>query len=146
MRQEIESAVGDAIRAAEFLKAPSSLLFIENAARLIADCFRANGKILIAGNGGSLCDAMHFAEELTGQFRGKRKALPAIALSDPGHVTCVANDMGFENIFSRGVEAFGNPGDILIVLTNSGISRKNRREIERSLRSGMDRFRICLLR
>lgn len=123
MRQDIENAVGDAIRAAEFLKTPSSLDFIEGAARLIADCFRLGGKILIAGNGGSLCDAMHFAEELTGQFRGKRKALPAIALSDPGHLTCVANDMGFENVFSRGVEAFGNPGDILIVLTTSGNSQ-----------------------
>ena len=123
MRQDIENAVTDAIRAAEFLKNPFSLKFIEMASRTIADCFRAGGKILIAGNGGSLCDAMHFAEELTGQFRGKRKALPAIALSDPGHLTCVANDMGFENIFSRGVEAFGQPEDILILMTTSGNSQ-----------------------
>jgi len=123
MRQDIENAVGDAIRAAEFLKNSFSLKFIEMASRLISDCFRTGGKILLAGNGGSLCDAMHFAEELTGQFRARRKALPAIALSDPGHLTCVANDMGFENVFSRGVEAFGQPEDILILMTTSGNSQ-----------------------
>lgn len=123
MRQDIENAVNDAIRAAEFLKKPFSLKFIEMASHLISESFQAGGKILIAGNGGSLCDAMHFAEELTGQFRSKRRALPAIALSDPGHLTCVANDMGFENVFSRGVEAFGQPEDILILMTTSGNSQ-----------------------
>ena len=78
--------------------------------------------MLIAGNGGSLCDAMHFAEELTGQFRTKRAALPAIALADPGHLSCVANDMGFDSVFARSVEAFGKSGDILITLTTSGNS------------------------
>ncbi len=123
MRQDIEAAVADAIRAAEFLKKPSSLEFIETASAWIAGCFEAQGKILIAGNGGSLCDAMHFAEELTGVFRGKRRALPAIALSDPGHLTCVANDIGFEDVFSRAVEAFGRPEDILILMTTSGNSQ-----------------------
>ena len=122
MDQHIKAAVLDAIRAAEYLHQPESLAFIEMASLWIADCFRAEGKILIAGNGGSLCDAMHFAEELTGQFRARRKALPAIALSDPGHLTCVANDMGFEDVFSRGVEALGKPGDLLILLTTSGNS------------------------
>jgi D-sedoheptulose 7-phosphate isomerase len=123
MRTEIEAAVADVIRAAECLKEPSSLEFIEMASAWIADCFAKGGKLLIAGNGGSLCDAMHFAEELTGQFRGKRKALPAIALADPGHLTCVSNDMGFDAVFSRGVEAFGRPEDILILLTTSGNSQ-----------------------
>ncbi len=123
MRQAIEAAVADAIRAAEFLKKPSSLEFIETASAWIAGCFEAQGKILIAGNGGSLCDAMHFAEELTGVFRGKRRALPAIALSDPGHLTCVANDIGFEDVFSRAVEALGRPEDILILMTTSGNSQ-----------------------
>src|ERR1700690_2890945 len=112
MRQEIEAAVMDVIRAAEFLQIPASLAFIETASNWISNCFEMEGKILIAGNGGSLCDAMHFAEELTGQFRGRRKALPAIALADPGHLTCVSNDMGFDAVFSRGVEAFGRPEDI----------------------------------
>jgi D-sedoheptulose 7-phosphate isomerase len=122
MRQQIEHAVRDAIRAVEFLHSEESLAFVEEASALIARCFSEGKKLLIAGNGGSLCDAMHFAEELTGQFRKKRRALPAIALSDPGHLTCVSNDMGFEEVFARGVEAFGNPGDLLIVLTTSGNS------------------------
>jgi D-sedoheptulose 7-phosphate isomerase len=122
MRYEIEAAVADVIRAAEFLKEPSSLDFLEAASEWIAECYRSDGKILIAGNGGSLCDAMHFAEECTGMFRGQRKPLPAIALSEPGYITCVGNDLGFEEVFSRGVEAFGRSGDIMILLTTSGNS------------------------
>lgn len=72
--------------------------------------------------GRSLCDASHFAEELTGYFRGARRALPAIALSEPGHITCTANDKGFEWVFARGIEAYGKPGDIFIGLTTSGNS------------------------
>lgn len=122
MKDLILQSVDDAIRAANYLKAEESLLFIEKASKEIAECFKRGGKILIVGNGGSLCDAMHFAEELTGQFRKKRKALPAIALSDPSHMSCVGNDMGFEMVFARGVEAFGQPSDILISLTTSGNS------------------------
>ena len=122
MRQEIEVAVNDAIRAATFLKEPLSMDFIEQASSWIAECFASNGKILIAGNGGSLCDAMHFAEELTGVFREKRKPLPAIVLSEPGHMSCVGNDIGFDEIFARGIEAFGQPGDIVILLSTSGNS------------------------
>jgi D-sedoheptulose 7-phosphate isomerase len=122
MRESILQSVDDAIRAALVLKTPESLRFIQACAEQIAHCYQNGNKILIAGNGGSLCDAMHFAEELTGQFRGKRAALPAIALADPGHLSCVANDMGFESVFSRGIEAFGRPGDIFIALTTSGNS------------------------
>ena len=110
MSPDIENAVNDAIRAAEFLKAPASLEFIETASAWIAECFQSDGKLLIAGDGGSLCDALHFAEELTGVFRAKRKALPAIALSDPAHLTCVGNDLGFDEVFARGIEAFGKAG------------------------------------
>ncbi len=123
MRKDIEDAVADVIRSAEYLSRQESLDFIESASIKIAECFQAGGKILIAGNGGSLCDAMHFAEELTGFFREKRKALPAIALSDPGHLTCVSNDLGFDAVFSRGIEALGQPGDILVLLTTSGNSQ-----------------------
>lgn len=122
MKDKINHSVQESIRAAQFLAQPNSILFIENAAKMIAGCFQKGGKIIIAGNGGSLCDGMHFAEELTGYFRSKRKALPAIALAEPGHITCVGNDAGFENIFSRGVEAYGKPGDIFIGLTTSGKS------------------------
>ncbi len=120
MIHEIESSVSDAIAAIQYLKREESLDFISNASDLIAQCFDRGGKLLIAGNGGSLCDAMHFAEELTGLFREKRKALPALVLSDSGHMSCVANDLGFEHVFSRGVEAFGNSSDIFIALTTSG--------------------------
>jgi D-sedoheptulose 7-phosphate isomerase len=122
MRDEIENAIADVIRAAEFLKEPQSIQFIAAASELIAQCFHGDGKILIAGNGGSLCDAMHFAEELTGVFRAHRKPLPAIVLSEPGHLTCVSNDIGFEEVFARGIEAFGRSGDVVILLTTSGNS------------------------
>lgn len=122
MKNQILQAVEDAIRAAATLKEPESLRFIATAAEWISDCFRKKGKLLIAGNGGSLCDAMHFAEELTGQFRKVRPALPAIALADPGHLTCVSNDMGYESVFARGVEALGTAGDLFISLTTSGNS------------------------
>lgn len=122
MRNHIQNAVRDAVKAAQALQDESSMTFMERAAIQISDCFARGGKLLIAGNGGSLCDAMHFAEELTGQFRKKRKALPAIALSDPGHLSCTANDMGYESVFSRGVEAYGKPGDLFIALTTSGNS------------------------
>jgi D-sedoheptulose 7-phosphate isomerase len=122
MHTNIESAVEDGIRAIKFLKEPESVVFIEGAARAIVDCFNRGGKLLIAGNGGSLCDAMHFAEELTGFFRGKRKPLPAIALSDPGHMSCTANDSHYDDVFARAVGALGKPEDIFIALTTSGNS------------------------
>ncbi|MGD9789576.1 MAG: D-sedoheptulose 7-phosphate isomerase [Phycisphaerales bacterium] len=90
---------------------------------LVVASIRAGGKVLICGNGGSLCDATHFAEELTGRFRADRPALPAIAISDAGHITCTANDYGFDRVFSRGVEALGKAGDVLIVLSTSGNSK-----------------------
>jgi D-sedoheptulose 7-phosphate isomerase len=122
MREDVHRAVKDAIRAAQYLENPESIAFIEGCAHLISDCFEKEGKLLIAGNGGSLCDAMHFAEELTGYFRGKRKAFPAIALSCPGHLTCTANDSGYEFVFARAVEALGKPNDLFIALTTSGNS------------------------
>jgi D-sedoheptulose 7-phosphate isomerase len=123
MQETILSAVNQAVEAITFLKKPQSLAFIEAVVAMICQSFSKGGKILIAGNGGSLCDAMHFGEEITGIFRAKRKALPAICLADPGHLTCIANDLGFDHVFSRHVEALGRAGDILIVLTTSGNSQ-----------------------
>ncbi len=122
IESSILDAVEDGIKAAQYLKRPESLWFIEQAAEKLIKCFQSGGKLLIAGNGGSLCDAMHFAEELTGLFRHKRPALPAMALSDPGHLTCVGNDLGYGSVFSRSIEAFGKEGDIFIALTTSGNS------------------------
>lgn len=122
MQKELLNAINDCIRAVEQLKLPSSLLFIEQVSQALAQCFANGNKILIAGNGGSLCDSAHFAEELTGFFRQHRRALPAIALSEPGHLTCTANDMGFDWVFARAIEAYGKPGDLFIGLTTSGNS------------------------
>lgn len=122
LRKRFEKSVEESVRAVQQLALPESLHFMEKAAGLMADCFRKGGKLLIAGNGGSMCDAMHFAEELTGFFRDRRPALPALALSDPGHLSCVGNDMGFHHVFSRGIEAFGQPQDLFIGLTTSGNS------------------------
>jgi D-sedoheptulose 7-phosphate isomerase len=137
MRHEIENAIIDVIAAALFLKEPHSVDFIETASRWIAECFQSDGKLLVAGNGGSLCDAMHFAEELTGIFRAQRKALPAIVLSEPGHLTCVGNDLGFDEIFSRGIEAFGRPGDIVVLLTTSGNSSNIVKAANRAKQQGL---------
>ncbi len=122
MQEEILSSLEEGVLAIECLKQQSHVQFIAAAARQIASCFQAGGKVLVAGNGGSLCDAMHFAEELTGLYREKRKALPAIALADPGHMSCVANDLGYNYVFSRSVEALGKPGDVFVALTTSGNS------------------------
>ncbi len=123
MKKDISLSVMDAIRAVEFLKKEQSINFIYEAAKMIAATFNAGNKIVIAGNGGSLCDAMHFAEEFSGYFREKRKALPAIAVSEPGLLTCVSNDEGFEYVFSRAAEAYLKEGDIFISLTTSGNSK-----------------------
>jgi D-sedoheptulose 7-phosphate isomerase len=89
----------------------------------MAVCLRRGGRILSCGNGGSMCDAMHFAQELSGHFRGRRRALAAQAISDVSHLTCAANDEGFDSVFARGVEAWGKAGDTLLVLSTSGNSR-----------------------
>jgi D-sedoheptulose 7-phosphate isomerase len=122
LQSKAHNAVLESIQAIQALNTPAALNFIESAALMIAEAFQNGNKILIAGNGGSLCDAAHFAEELSGYFRQKRPALPALALSDPGHITCVGNDAGFEYVFSRGIEAFGKRGDIFVGLTTSGNS------------------------
>jgi D-sedoheptulose 7-phosphate isomerase len=122
MEKAILEAISNGVEAIEFLKTPPALTFIQEASEALADCFKRGNKLLVAGNGGSLCDAMHFAEELTGVFRERRPALPAIALSCPGHLTCTGNDLGFDQVFARGVEAYGRPGDILAVLSTSGNS------------------------
>jgi D-sedoheptulose 7-phosphate isomerase len=122
MRDEILQSISDGVRAIEGMKQPEVLSFIEKTATIIADSFRTGRKLLICGNGGSLCDAMHFAEELSGIYREKRAALPAIALSDPGMMSCIGNDLGYEWVFARGVEAYGQAGDVLVLLTTSGNS------------------------
>lgn len=137
MKQKIKKAVDEAVEAAKQLQTLPAMQFIENVAKIIADAFENGHKIIIAGNGGSLCDAQHFAEELTGFFRKPRPAYPAIALADPGHITCVGNDLGFEWIFSRGVEAYGKAGDVFIGLTTSGNSANIIHAVETAKKNGL---------
>lgn len=110
---------------------------IEQAARLIAHSLQKGGKVLSCGNGGSHCDAMHFAEELTGRYRDNRPAYAAIAISDPSHLSCVSNDYGYEFVFSRYVEGVGRPGDVLFGLSTSGNSANVLRAIEVARANGM---------
>mgnify|MGYP006202721729 FL=1 len=95
------------------------------------------GKIISCGNGGSMCDAMHFAEELTGKFREERSPIPAVSISDPSHITCVGNDYGFDAIFSRYVESVGNTGDVLLAISTSGKSTNVIRAAEEANRKGI---------
>jgi D-sedoheptulose 7-phosphate isomerase len=95
---------------------------VERLGERLAACVERGGRIIACGNGGSMCDAMHFAEELSGRYRTDRKAIAAQAISDPGHLTCVANDVGFDQVFARGVEAWGRSGDTLVVFSTSGNS------------------------
>jgi D-sedoheptulose 7-phosphate isomerase len=95
---------------------------VAESAVLVADALRGGGRAIACGNGGSMSDAAHFAEELTGRFRDDRAPLAAMAVTDPGHLTCVANDYGFEHVFARYVTAHGRPGDVLVALSTSGRS------------------------
>ena len=106
-----------------FIKDEKNFETIGKIATELADAYKNGKKSLIAGNGGSNCDAMHFAEEFTGRFRKERPALPSISISDSSHITCVGNDYGFDAIFSKGVEAFGQEGDFFLGLSTSGNSK-----------------------
>jgi D-sedoheptulose 7-phosphate isomerase len=112
--------------AAELLgRIRSDASFLTSAARgaeILSTALARGGKAISCGNGGSMCDAIHFAEELSGRYRNHRKGLAAIACSDPAHLTCVGNDYGFEHVFARFVEALGRPGDVLVAITTSGNS------------------------
>jgi len=123
MKQIIEQNLREAQDVlATFISEPGNIAAIEKAGHLMISAIKNGGKIISCGNGGSMCDAMHFAEELSGRFRDDRKALPAVSISDPSHISCVANDYGFDKIFSRYVEALGNKGDVLLAISTSGNS------------------------
>ncbi|TVO37597.1 D-sedoheptulose 7-phosphate isomerase [Vibrio algivorus] len=120
-----------------FLSDDKNLQDIEVAAKLIADSFKQGGKVLSCGNGGSHCDAMHFAEELTGRYRENRPGYPGIAISDPSHLSCVSNDFGYEFVFSRYLEAVGQEGDVLFGLSTSGNSGNILKAMETAKQKGM---------
>jgi D-sedoheptulose 7-phosphate isomerase len=105
-----------------FLSDPLQLKAVEAFSAAAEKTLKAGGLLMSCGNGGSMCDAMHFAEEWTGRFRGNRSALPAMAFSDPSQLTCIANDFGYDHVFSRSVEAYGKEGDLLVAISTSGNS------------------------
>lgn len=122
---------------AVFLEDSANIKTIESMAETLAACFREGNKVLSCGNGGSACDAIHFAEELTGRFKKDRQALPVISLLEGANITCIANDYGFESIFSRGVEAYGKPGDILLAISTSGNSANVVKAVETAREKGL---------
>ncbi|MFN0132925.1 MAG: SIS domain-containing protein [Phycisphaerales bacterium] len=134
----IRRALDEASDALRTLQADhATLAACERLTSLLVECLRAGNKVLICGNGGSACDTMHFAEELTGRFRDQRPPLAAIACTDPGHITCTANDFGYEHVFSRWIQALGRPGDAVVVLSTSGNSPNILRAVEEAARLGL---------
>jgi len=120
----IETSLREARVALEnLIQNKESMQDIAKAADLIIQAFRGKSRVFSCGNGGSMCDAMHFAEELTGRYRLDRPSLPALAISDASHMSCVGNDLGYEQVFSRYIEAHGRSGDCLLAITTSGTSK-----------------------
>jgi len=121
----------------KFINDDTIINAIEESAKIMTVSIDNGGKIISCGNGGSMCDAMHFAEELTGKFREERSPIPAVSISDPSHITCVGNDYGFDAIFSRYVESVGNTGDVLLAISTSGKSTNVIRAAEEANRKGI---------
>jgi D-sedoheptulose 7-phosphate isomerase len=137
-RDAVQAALQEAADSLARLQGDAAMLErIEQAGDLLADTFVAGGRAYSCGNGGSMCDAMHFAEELTGRFRSDRPGYAALAISDPGHLTCVGNDLGFERVFARFVEAHGRPGDVLLAISTSGTSRNVVAAVEAAKKLGL---------
>ena len=121
----------------EFISNENNFAAIKKAGDILVESLKNGGKAISCGNGGSMCDAMHFAEELTGRFRDDRDAIAAVSISDPSHITCVGNDYGFDHIFSRYVEGVGKKGDVLLGISTSGNSKNVLNAVEASKKKGM---------
>lgn len=134
----IKNHFDEALKVLEtFISDKNNFEKITNAGKLMAESLKNGGKIISCGNGGSMCDAMHFAEELTGRYRNNRKALAAISISDPSHIACVGNDYGYDFVFSRYIEALGKKGDILLAISTSGNSKNVINAINAAKNAGM---------
>ncbi len=106
----------------DYINEEKNIREIAKAGQLMVDAIQNGNMIISCGNGGSMCDAMHFAEELSGKFRDDRQSIRAIAVSDPGYISCVANDYGYAHVFSRFIEGIGRKGDVLLAISTSGNS------------------------
>ena len=133
----IASHFSEATKILQEFSTDENFNLIQNAGEILVKSIQQGGKIISCGNGGSMCDAMHFAEELTGRYRGDRKAIPAIAISDVSHISCVSNDYGYDFVFSRYVEAFGKEGDVLLGISTSGNSKNVLNAIQAAKSKGM---------
>jgi len=120
-----------------FIENPQNIDSINKAAQLMSESINNGGKVISCGNGGSMCDAMHFAEELSGRFRDDRAPLAAISISDPSHISCVGNDYGYNEVFARFVSGLGKAGDVLLAISTSGNSQNVIRAIEAAKEKGM---------
>lgn len=120
-----------------FIDDEKNIKLIEQSIQIFVDSFKNKGRVFSCGNGGSMCDSLHFAEELTGRYRKDRAPLPATGISEAGHITCIANDFGFDYIFSRFVEAWGQQGDTLLAISTSGNSANVIKAVEVAKAKGM---------
>jgi D-sedoheptulose 7-phosphate isomerase len=120
-----------------FIENPTNVENINKAIELFVESIKGDGRILSCGNGGSMCDSMHFVEELTGRYRKDREPIAAMSMGDPSHITCVANDYGYEYIFSRHVTAWGRKGDTLLAISTSGNSQNVILAVEEAKKKGM---------
>ena len=136
-KANVLAALNDARDALDALISNEKTIEAVVAAGLGADAVEGDGKVMSCGNGGSLCDAMHFAEEMTGRYRSNRRPYAALAISDASHMACVGNDYGYEEVFSRYVEAHGRKGDVLLAITTSGTSRNIVKAAEVARRKGV---------
>ena len=138
MADYIKEALNDAAKALDtFLSDEKNITVLKNATDKIVETFNEDCRVFSCGNGGSMCDAMHFAEELTGRYRKNRRALGATAICEPGHLTCVANDFGYDHVFSKYIEGHGRKGDFLVAISTSGNSGNVIKAVEMAHSKGM---------
>lgn len=135
--KQIADHFDEALKILQKFNTPENLNTIQKAGDLMVSSLEEEGKILSCGNGGSLCDAMHFAEEMTGRFRENRKPMAAIAIADASHMSCVSNDFGYDHVFSRYVEGVGRKGDVLLAISTSGNSKNVINAIDAAHQKGM---------
>ena len=138
MKRIIEENLNEAkVVLEEFIDRPENIAAIEESATILIEALKGGRKVISCGNGGSMTDAMHFSEELSGLFREERPALPAVSISDPSHITCIGNDLSFDYIFSRYIEGVGQQGDVLLAISTSGNSMNIIKAVEAAQAKGM---------
>jgi D-sedoheptulose 7-phosphate isomerase len=137
VKDQIKQQFNEASEVLNAFQTEENFTKIEEAIKMMSSALKNGNKIISCGNGGSMCDAMHFAEELSGRFRDNRRGLAAVSISDPSHITCVGNDYGFDHIFSRYLEALGQTGDVLLGISTSGNSKNVILAVEKAKELGI---------